>query len=81
MLQREVKGSQSRSRELKDSSVVGTCARGEGELDGAAKRGSCRRSRCGRRLSLVVVSRTRGEEGADGVGLEVVQDGDRKSVV
>jgi hypothetical protein len=50
------------------------CARG-GELDGGAKRGSCRRSRCGRRLSLVVVSRTRGEEGADGVGLEVVQDG------
>jgi hypothetical protein len=39
-----------------------------------AERGSCRRSRCGRRLSLVVVSRTRGEEGADGVGLEVVKD-------
>lgn len=43
-------------------------------MDGGAERGSCRRSRCGRRGGGDGHLTHEGEEGADGVGLEVVKD-------
>jgi hypothetical protein len=43
-------------------------------MDGGAERGSCRRSRCGRRGGGDGRLTHEGEEGADGVGLEVVKD-------
>jgi hypothetical protein len=69
---REVKGSQ--MREPKDSSVLGNCARGEGEMDGGAERGAAVAQGVVGGEGEMDVSRTRGEEGADSVGLEVVKD-------